>query len=50
MIIQHSNRVCPPGQTPHHGLAVVELSGQLSFLSLYLAKEGFSLRNLGKKL
>jgi hypothetical protein len=44
---QLSNGVCFPGEPPYHGLAMVDLSGQLS-LSLSLVKEGFSLGNLRK--
>jgi hypothetical protein len=49
MTIQHSSGVCFPGETNHHSLAMVELSGRLSLsLSLCLVKEGFSLGKLRK--
>jgi hypothetical protein len=45
VITQHSNGVCPPGEHPLHGLAMVDLSSQIS-LSVSLAKEGFSIGKL----
>jgi hypothetical protein len=47
--VQHSGGVYFPGETPHHDLAMVELSGQpFLSLSLCLVKEGFSLGKLRK--
>jgi hypothetical protein len=45
--VWYSGGVCFPGETPHYGLGMVELSGRL-FLSLCLVKEGFSLGKLRK--
>jgi hypothetical protein len=48
--IWHSSGVCFPGETTHHhGLDMVELSGQpFLSLSLCLVKEDFSLGKLRK--
>jgi hypothetical protein len=47
--VWHSGGVCFPGETPHHGLAMVKLSGQLFSLSLCLVKEAFLLGKLKKR-
>jgi hypothetical protein len=50
MSVLHSGGVCFPGEISHHGLAMVELSGQPVLpLSLCLVKEGFFLGKLRKR-